>query len=116
MKSSSIKLALEAGIPNAREYRDALIHEWYLQPQYSEKLDIYVLRETTPEKLFFHLKDGELLVNGKSYSVTWINGTRACREANYLLVSLRYCRHLERGYALVKVLQGTSVEYLQLDY
>lgn len=115
MKSSSLKLAKELGLDNPREYRDALIHDWYLAPQFIEKLDIYILRESTPEKFFFNLKDGEVKVKGKLYSVTWCNSPVEVRQANFLLLSLRYCRHLERGYVLVKVLKGDT-QYDTLEY
>jgi hypothetical protein len=115
MKSSSIRLAEQAGIPNAREYRDALIHEWYLQPHFADNLEIFVLRVTEPKDLFFHIRDGELLIGGRSYSITWVNGAKHCREANELLVSLRYCRYLERGYALVKLCVGDH-NHERLEY
>jgi len=114
MKSSSLRL-LKEGIDNPRIYRDCLIHEWYLQPQYKEKLDIYILRETTPEKFFFNLKDGELKVKGKLYSISWMNSPKEVREAAFILLSIRYCRHLERGYCLVKVLKGDT-QYDILEY
>jgi len=114
MKSSSLRL-LKEGIDNPRIYRDCLIHEWYLQPQYIEKLDIYILRETTPEKLFFNLKDGELKIKGKLYSVTWMNSPKEVRDSEVLLLSIRYCIFLERGYALIKVLKGDTT-YDILEY
>lgn len=114
MKSSSLKM-IDAGISNPREYRDELTNEWYPRPDYREHLEIFVLCETEPALLFFALKDGDIIVKGKSYSVTWINPPSKCREAKFLLVSLRYCRYLERGFALVKVLQGSN-KYMELEY
>ena len=117
MKSSSLKIAKELGflIEDLRLYRDALIHDWYLAPQYQEKLSIFILRETTPEEFFFHFIDGELIVHGKLYSVTWCNSPEAVRKSAVLLLSLRFCKYLERGYVLVKVLMGNS-EYDKLEY
>lgn len=116
MKSSSLKM-VEAGITNPREYRDALIHDWFLDGKYVKHLDIHVLRETPPSQFFFHLKDGELIVKGKSYSVVWINSPTMCREVPIILVSLRYCKYLDRGYALVKILRDSNKhEFPQLEY
>lgn len=107
MKSSSIKLVQEAGIPEPNKYRDALIHNWYLDDDYRKALEQYFLRETTPEELFFHIdRDGELLIQGRSYSITWINGAKAIRESLQCLVSIRYCKYLNRGYALIKTKDG----------
>lgn len=114
MKSSSIKL-VDAGIPNPSNYRDSLIHDWYLKDEYKDKLSIFILRETTKELFFFNVKDGELLVQGKQYSITWVSSPSACREHTFLLVSLRYCPHLDRGYALVQVLKGNG-QYETLEY
>lgn len=114
MKSSSIKM-IDAGISNPREYRDSLIHDWELKPEYIEHLGMYILRETRPSTFFFHLKDGELTVKGRQYSIVWINSPKEIREAQHLLLSLRYCRFLERGYVLVKVLQGDGT-FVELEY
>lgn len=115
MKSSSIKM-VDAGIADPRGYRDELINEWYMREDYAAHLTVYILRETRPELLFFHIKDGELFLGNKSYSIVWINPPSACREANRLLISLRYCSYLERGYALVKILQGSNHDYERLEY
>ena len=118
MKSSSLlKAAKELGftLDDVRIYRDELIHNWYLNPTYQEKLIVYILRETTTEKFFFNLKDGELRVKGKAYSVIWLNTPDTVKKASILLLSLRYCKYLDRGYAIVKVLLGDS-EYSELEY
>jgi hypothetical protein len=106
---------INSGIADPRHYRDALIHEWYLQSDYREKLSVFILKETTKELFFFNIKDGELKIKGKQYSITWINSPSVCRENTFLLVSLRYCPLLERGYALVQVLKGDG-QYEQLEY
>lgn len=117
MKSSSLRL-LEEGIENPREYRDMLIHDWFLRSDYADKLEIHILKETKPSELFFHLSDdGELLIRGRSYSVTWINSPAKVREAEFALVSLRFCKFLNRGYALIKVLQDPqNHEFEKLEY
>jgi hypothetical protein len=116
MKSSSLKL-VEAGIPNPREYRDAIIHDWYLNEDHIKHLDLHILRETRPSDFFFHVKDGELKVKGRSFSVIWVNSPAIIREAAFILISLRYCKHLERGYALVKVLKDApNHEFPKLEY
>lgn len=108
---------LEAGIANPREYRDALIHDWFLRPDYIKHLDLHILRETKPADFFFHAKDGELKVQNKSYSIVWVNSPALIRQAKLALVSLRYCKYLDRGYALVKVLQDAdNHEFPKLDY
>jgi hypothetical protein len=112
MKSSSLR---KAGIENPRLYRDALIHDWELAPEFISHLNVYILRETTPEQLFFHLNYGEIIVQGKQYSVVWCSSPSEVRLAEYLLISLRYCPHLERGYALVKILKGNS-QFDKLEY
>lgn len=114
MKSSSLQM-MDAGIPDPRDYRDNIIHEWYLTQNYIEKLSIYILRETPKEEFFFNVHDGELKVKGKLYSITWNNSPSKCREAKILLVSLRYCPFLDRGYALVRILKGNT-QYQQLEY
>lgn len=112
MKSSSLKSTAalaEMGVDPSK-YRDALIHEWYLQGEYAQHLEVYILRESSTETFFFHTKDGELTVKGKPYSVTWINSPAVIRQSYaHVLISLRYCRFLGRGYALVKGLEGEKV-------
>lgn len=116
MKSSSLKL-LDAGIEKPREYRDAIIHDWYLSSTYVSHLETHILRETRPSEFYFHMRDGELIVKGRSYSVIWINSPASIKEVPYILISLRYCRYLERGYALVKILKDSSKhEFPKLEY
>lgn len=101
MKSSSLKM-IDAGISNPREYRDALIHEWHLKEEYRRHLVVFMLRYTTPQSFFRFMKDGELTIARKSHSVTWINHPNIIRGADRILVSVRYCGMLDRGYVLVK--------------
>lgn len=114
MKSSSLKM-MDAGIKEPAFYRDSLIHNWYLDTDYQRHLKLYVLAETTPGQFFLNFKDGELIVKKRSYSVTWIDSPAVCRDTDFLLVSLRYCEHLKRGYALVKVLRGEG-KFNELEY
>lgn len=113
MKSSSLRLLKEANIQSPSEYRDSLIHAWALKEAYRKNLSIYLLRETTPEKFFFHMKDGELRIQGKLYSITWINSPKEVRECSIIVVSLRYCRILDRGYALVQTLKEGQFDALE---
>lgn len=118
MKSSSLKLIKDAGVASPSEYRDNLIHNWYLSEEYSKHLTMHILRETESLDFFKHFsKDGELQVKEHFYSVTWINSPATIRKNKYCLVSLRYCPYLGRGYALVKVLfDSDKSEFPKLEY
>lgn len=107
--------AFDAGISDPRNYRDAVIHDWQLLPKYQEHLVVYVIAETTPAELFFHLRDGELFIKDKPYSVTWIDNPALARASEILLVSLRFCKYMNKGYALVKTLKGNGT-FKQLEY
>ena len=115
MKSSSLRL-IDSGIKDPRAYRDSLVNDWSLPDEYTSKLGIYIQKETTPEAFFFHLKDGELKVKNKLFSVTWVNSPGTVREAKYVVVSLRYCNMLDRGYALVKTIKGDTAQFDRLEY
>lgn len=115
MKSSSLRM-IDGGIGDPSKYRDAVIHDWNLAPEYRKHLTLFKILETTAPALFFHLRDGELSVRGKSYSVIWLNSPQTIRESPRILVSLRYCKYLERGYALVMVLKGEEAIFDILDY
>lgn len=114
MKSSSLKLVGQ-GISNPSDYRDALIHEWYLRKEYATNLAMYMLKETPIELFQANSKDGELTVQGKKYSITWIHSPSKIKKADTkrLLVSIRYCRDLDRGYVLVKLLETGQFEELE---
>lgn len=116
MKSSSLKM-IDAGIADPRVYRDALIHDWFLPESMTKHLKVYILTETTPAQLFFNTRDGELKVKDKTYSLIWLNSPATVREARLVLVSLRFCKYLNRGYALVKLLQDPdNHEFSKLEY
>ena len=114
MKSSSLRM-IDAGIPDPRDYRDSVIHDWNLSDNYVKHLQVFIIRESTPAKLFLHLKDGELKIKQKYYSVIWVNPPETVREAEIVLVSLRFCKFLDRGYALVKILKGDG-KFEELEY
>lgn len=115
MKSSSLRQMVKDGTLSPRDYRDALIHDWYLTDEYKKHLLMYMLAETTPEEFFAHTKDGELFLGDRSYSITYIHSPAILRKADYLVLSLRYCEKLQRGYVLVKVLEGNG-QFKQLEY
>lgn len=113
MKSSSLKHLAKSNVDPAK-YRDSIIHEWYLDPVYAENLEVFIIRETTSTAFFDHVMDGEVKIKGHNFSVIWINSPAVCRKTRRLLVSIRYCKHLNRGYALVKVLDGG--QFNELEY
>lgn len=118
MKSSDMNFthkAFDAGVSDPRDYRDCVIHDWNLLPEYQKHLVVYVIAETTPADLFFHLKDGELFIKEKPYAVTWIDSPATARVSEILLVSLRFCKYMNKGYALVKTLRGHG-QFKQLEY
>lgn len=106
---------IDAGIPNPREYRDALIHDFHLDAKHQKFLKQYFLAEAMTRDLFMHIKDGELHIKKKSYSVIWIEPPSKVRDASVALVSLRWCDHLNRGYVLVKILRGDG-QFSSLEY
>jgi hypothetical protein len=111
MKSSSLKL-IKSGV-DPSHYRDALIHDWFLEDMYSKQLEIFILKETTPQEFFDNIKDGEVRIKGRNYSVIWINSPSASRRARRLLISIRFCGLLHRGYALVKILEKGQFDTLE---
>lgn len=111
MKSSSLKL-IDAGIKEPAKYRDALIHSWYLPDEYSAHLEVYIQRETLTYLFFTHIQHGELSIAHKKYSITFIQPINKLKQYKRLLISIRYCRDLDRGYALVKGLDSGQFENL----
>lgn len=109
MKSSSIHKVLHTkGIEGARAYRDALIHDWKLKPEIQDQLLIHKLCYGWWNEIFTHLNDGELIIQGRSYSITWINSPAEIRRrGGWIELSMRYCFMLERGYVLVRCAEGT---------
>ena len=114
MKSSSIQM-VKSGIESPKEYRDSIIHDWYLPNKYKQHLSMYILAEAKVIEFFKHSNDGELLIKGKKYSITFIHSPEKLRKNTYCLISLRYSDLLERGYALVKVLEGNG-QFNPLEY
>lgn len=102
MRSSSLKLLLNAGIESPRDFRDKLIHEWFLLPEESKHLDEYFLT-AIPAKDFFELiNEGELEWKNFLYQVIWIHKPVTVKHSGKAIVSFRYCKMLGCGYALVK--------------
>lgn len=114
MKSSSLKM-IDSGIKDPRAYRDALVHDFYVPEEYQKHLKMYLLAETHVGQMFLNIKDGELTVKNRQYSITWLDSPAIVRENSYALVSLRWCDYLHRGYALVKVLRGEG-KFQTLEY
>jgi hypothetical protein len=78
-------------------------------------LILYILRSSTVDDFLDNSLDGELKVQDKSYSITYISGLSKIKKADMVLISLRYCDYLERGYALVKVLEGSG-QFIEMEY
>lgn len=114
MKSSSLKL-VDSGIANPSHYRDSLIHTWTLQDDYASHLQVYMLKETSVDDFLLHSKDGELFIQEKKYSLIYIHSPAKIKKADSrrLLLSIRYCRDLDRGYALVKILEVGNFDRLE---
>lgn len=115
MKSSSTMQLRKDGVTNPSHYRDSLIHEWYLRQDYQDRLKHYILRSSSVDDFLDNSNDGELKVKDRSYSITYINGLSKIRKADKVLISLRYCEYLERGYALVKILEGSG-QFIGMEY
>lgn len=120
MKSSSLlgittmESLKRLGITSPREYRDALIHEWYLDNRYICGLNVFFLRKLKPAVLLDTIKNGEFIHQGKSYSVTWISKPETIRKADWCLSSFRFCPYLNTGYVLIKSLKGDHSEFEEL--
>lgn len=108
MKSSSIKLAKTLGIESPKEYRDTLIHEWFIAKEFADRLEVYILRRLESAILFELIKDGEIILGKHTYSVIWLTRPSTARKAEFVLLSLRFCPILKCGYALVKTVVGES--------
>lgn len=115
MKSSSIAMYM-GGIKSPKDYRDSIIHDWYLPNNYKRSLSMFMLVETTAEAFFAHSKDGELTINGKQYSITFINSPEALKKNTLVLLSIRYSDYLHRGYVLAKCLINPEKSFNKLEY
>lgn len=115
MNSSSLKICIEAGIPSPREYRDALIHEWYLSPIHAEKLVTYILLSIKTKELDKRIEDGEFYIEDKKYSVVWIDRPTEVYNNDWALLSFRFCKYLQIGYVLVKVLKGNPELFAEVQ-
>ena len=115
MRSSSIKPLLDIGMTHPQKYRDALIHDWYLQPYYQNFLAEYFQRKIDAVDLDKRInKDATIYVGSKFYQVVWVNGPAAVKKNGRALLSFRYCKYLDIGYVLIKKLEnGEDIETLQ---
>lgn len=104
MKSSSIRglTSLTKLNINPREYRDAVIHDWDLKDTFRKQLGLYMLRKVSGPALLNKVVNGEIVVNQEPYSVIWVSGPAKVKKTQTVLLSLRYCDMLNRGYALIK--------------
>ena len=116
-----MKLMNEQGIPSPREYRDKLIHDWWLEPQIHTKLERYFLLRAKPAIIFEAIENGELTVHKRNYSVVWINRPSYIRNLDnlpnatgWVLMSFRYCKYLRCGYVLIKVELGKTMDTIDI--
>lgn len=106
MRSSSLKLALEHGIAQPKLYRDNLIHEWFLDDLDRDRLDSFFQAKEYSAELKDHIKNGCFYIGNKEYQITWIHRPETIYKAEFALLSFRYCKYLQCGYVLIKVLTG----------
>lgn len=102
MRASSLKLATEHGIISPQKYRDSLIHDWYVPDEFKKHLKIHFLAKELAANLRNNMKNGELVVGNHTYNVVWVNKPETIYKDKYVLLSFRYCRHLDCGYVLIK--------------
>lgn len=105
MKSSSLALAQKWGIKSPREYRDKLIHEFYIEgtlyPEEARATDCWFV-QITSQKLKERIVNGEFLFQGDQYSVVWVNSPTTVYKGTKALLSFRWSKVLNRGYVLIK--------------
>jgi len=111
MRSSSLKSLAEQGIRSPREYRDSLIHDWYLKEETINYLEEYLLRSVSAENLFEMVIDGEIQLGKHKYQLIWIHKPASVRQTGKAIVSFRYCKFLNCGYALVRKQDGYSLPF-----
>src|SRR5260221_6445973 len=102
MRSSSLKLLNNSGIDHPREFRDKLIHEWYLQWEEIKYLDEHLLTAIPIEEFFSKIKEGEIQWGRFTYQIIWIQKPESIKKSGLAIVSFRFCKFLNCGYALVK--------------
>lgn len=108
MRSSSLKFMKEAGIKNARAYRDSIIHDWFLSEDIKEKLEVFFQAKEYSNELNHHIKDGAFIIGTKEYQITWIHKPDTIYKSEFAILSFRYCKYLNCGYVLIKELTGNE--------
>ena len=102
MRSSSLKQLLDSGIKSPRDFRDKLIHDWFLTFEETKYLDEYVLTALPVSEFFELIREGEISWGKFTYQIIWVHKPATVRQSGKAIVSFRYCRMLGCGYALVK--------------
>lgn len=102
MRSSSLKMVMQHGIKSPQKYRDALIHEWYVPEEYKQHLQQHFLVREAGGVLSNRIKEGTITVGSYIYEVVWIHKPQTVYKERYALLSFRYCKYLNCGYALIK--------------
>lgn len=102
MRSSSLKALLNVGVRSPREFRDKLIHEWFLTLEETKYLDEHLLAAIPVEEFFPLIKNGEILYGKFIYQIVWVHKSGTVKQSGKAIVSFRFCRMLGCGYALVK--------------
>lgn len=108
MKSSSL-VHLENNVlfqsleVSAREFRDSLIHNFYIPRKYTELLNVFLLRRGIPEDVISRINNyGELSLGEQDYSVVWMQSPNKIFKSEFAVCSFRYCNLLRCGYVLIR--------------
>lgn len=104
MKSSSIKeLVKQHPSISPRVYRDILIHEWHIPPEYKDILWMHEIYKIPSSILMNKVDEGTIIWKQRVFYITWISGPRTIRINENAIISFRFCTKLRSGYALIKV-------------
>ena len=116
MRSSSLKMIKDNNIPSPRDYRDQLIHEWFLPQKYIDKFEVYQIR--TVKGYCLDTTNGLIHWKDREYNVVWLSGPKSVKVNSMAIISFRYCSLLEIGYALIKVFRedDNPVNIPMLEY
>lgn len=101
MRSSSLKL-LQSEVDNPREFRDKIIHDWFLTSEEVRHLHKHLLSAIPVEEFFDKIEHGQIQHGDYAYQVVWIHKAASVKKSGKAIVSFRYCKFLNCGYALVK--------------
>lgn len=104
MKSSSLRdLIRHKPDISPRTYRDNLIHDWFVQPEFIPILSVYKLYKIKTSILKMHIRDGVIWHESRPYNITWLSGPRSIYTSDVAILSFRYCDYLDTGYCLIKI-------------